>query len=531
MEISSETIQLAGLVLITLVTNFSAALGLSVHVDSWLLCRLLNEQKYEEIRRFYANVGIPYIAKPLIFLWRLSGHNLLLPGLLLLFFRILHTISIYCLLDKLFPLSNSLTFVITLALVVYPAITFIYDYVVGMLYGISWPLFTVGCFLIFFLQEESQSFLIKLFLILIAFFCFFLSYNMKSILVMSVLLSVFIWFFNIEIWKGDIFLNHLFKTLFLILPVCYWKFIEWRFPRSRNYSNYNQFVRLKDSLRIFRKLYDGLSKSVFATIIDSIRLLGKPNVLFFVTGILSFSVFLKLDFDIAIQDEYKFVSLVFGIFLMLCVLLPYVLVNQDFDNKGYLTKNFVMGDLPFSIILSFLIFGNPFFSESNSLVFILLISCMLILNLENQILLWMQYAKHIQIRVAIRNLAIDVDTGLVINDKSKYRFSGYKDKFYPMTILYLLNCSDDKFMIAGIDSTAISHSNVRDTIVAEYYQNPMPEIKNSFSPVKFFRLNIYDKEFSFRQLFSFLKSQFRKNPFSEDLQPDLFKIEILIHGN
>ena len=87
------------IIITTLFLNSGALLGLTLHVDSWIVVRWLHDKDITKLNNFYRDVGMPQHAQILKLLWSASKNNLRLGGIALVIIRILHSISIYFNLD------------------------------------------------------------------------------------------------------------------------------------------------------------------------------------------------------------------------------------------------------------------------------------------------------------------------------------------------------------------------------------------------------------------------------------------------
>ena len=174
--------------------NFKVSFDLSDFEDDDFL------QELKNVYKFYNNVGIPLMAPLMIFVWRLSKNNLHLSGLIVLCLRMGHALAVYVIFKDLLNLGGEFAFIITLLTIIYPSQTYIYDFVVGLLYGISWPLFTIGGTIYFYAHIIAGENWLRILLICLAVVLIVFSFNMKSLLLPALILNIIILKSNISVW-------------------------------------------------------------------------------------------------------------------------------------------------------------------------------------------------------------------------------------------------------------------------------------------------------------------------------------------
>jgi hypothetical protein len=216
--------------------------------------------------------------------------------------------------------------------------------------------------------------------------------------------------------------------------------------------------------------------------------------------------------------------LIIGLLLVIICVVPYAIVNQDFDSKGYLTKNSIICDVGYSLILYtiiLLLFPNAIQAQ----VITLLLVLSLFYNLESQYYLWIQYAKHVKLLQAFKSLEDNCDSAFIIEDLSSLKQVGKKNNFYPMTLFYMANLSHKKKLLCGFSGKFVSKGETIRLAQESYRNSLLPKNKKSFNPEVVMILRISDNKISIGTVLKFVIKQFRKSPYSSKLEVDLFSVE------
>lgn len=525
MSISDE-LQLTVLLSSVIFVNWPLIFGLSVHIDSWIVCRWLHDKKFSEIYRFYNNVGIPLMAPLMISVWRLSKNNLHLSGLILLCLRIGHALAVYVIFKDLLNLGGKIAFVITLLTIIYPSQTYIYDFVVGLLYGISWPLFTIGGTIYFYSHTLVGENWLRILLICLAVVFVLFSFNMKSILLPALILNTIILNSTISVWPEKNIIDLALKIFMTALPIIYWITIENCYPRSNEYSKYNRFLSSSQIFKVGVNLSRGVSEALLGATLQALKLTKHPELclLFITIVIMNASNFDSKFFDFSqLNSSILFLS---GVVICLISLIPYALVGQEFDHKGYLTKNFILCDVSWALVVTS-IFAIPFLQKIEWNLFFIFVIIILIYNITNQCKLWISYAKQCEIRYFISKIKTEVDLALIIDDLSSWTSDGKKSKFYPMTINFMANSYDQLGLIYFSSSKTNDIQDVLKTAVHHYYTDPLPTLKKNYKPQEAVQLVVEDNLLTIKNLFFFIVGQFRKDPFDIQSSSGMFRIKLI----
>lgn len=507
--------------LLAVVLNFGAFFGLTMHVDSWIVGNYLIDKNYGKLKEFYNEVGMPQHAYVITFLWRASRGNFHIAGILLVLLRVFHALALYVMLIEVFRLNHEEGLIITLVALLYPSQEFIHDIQIAVQYGILWPLYTIGLALYVTSADSSpnRSIAILAFTSVLTFF----SYAMKSILFVSPFVYGGIFIQKLQI-NSELNSIEIFGYLWLIaLPFIYWYLNEKYFPRKGNYVNLNQFLPVKSLPRVLRKAFEGLARHTYGSLQSIFKIFQNPELSVLTITITIISTLSFSPYN-TIRGEHTASLLIIGLLLVIICVIPYAMVNQDFDSKGYLTKNSIICDAGYSLI----IYGLVLVLVPNTIrapVFALLLALSLIYNLESQYHLWIQYAKQVKLLQAFNSLEDSYDSAFIIEDLSNHKQVGKKNKFYPMTLFYMANLGHKKKLLCGSSGQFISkEETIR--LAQENYRNALlPKNKKSFNPKIVIILRISDNQLSLGKVLKFVIKQFRKSPYSTKLQAELFSVD------
>jgi hypothetical protein len=509
------------IIFVCMALNFGAIFGLTLHYDSWIVTRWLNDNQYNLLKNFYQEVGMPQHALILRHIWPFFRKNFQLAGVLLIVFKSIQGISIYYLLLNVFHLNLNISLIMTIFIILYPSQEFIHDLQIFVQYGMLWQIFIIGTTLFWWgLNNFSLKTLPLLIFVVIA---ILYSYAMKSILFLSPF--IYGWFFYTLINSNQI-LNY-FKlisvTLMMLLPIIYWYLNEKYFPRTNNFKNLNKFLPLKSILRIIAKVIEGLSQNSYGSFSDSLKILKKPE-----TGLLVFATSLILTYwlelkNISIEDQFFDWKILFvGFLIILLSVIPYALVNQDFDSKGYLTKNSLMCDLGFGVcITQFVLFLAP--SGLKMFFMIFLIFTFFAHNIVAQFNLWVQYAKQCELFFELQKLPDTCDLAFIIEDFSTLKQRGKKSKLYPMTLFYMANSRLKSYLSVGYQGEYESKT-ISSNIVKNLYDiSLLPSKKLFFNPKNVYLIKIEDGSLTIFRVVKFIFEQSKKNPYMHEFKVKLFR--------
>jgi len=510
--------------LLAVVLNIGAFFGLTMHVDSWIVGKHLKDKNYSKLKEFYNEVGMPQHAYILIFLWRASRCNFQLAGILLILLRVFHALAFYVLLIEVLRLNHEESLAITLIALLYPSQEFIHDIQIAVQYGVLWPLYTIGLSL--YVTSANSSPARSIAILALTSVLTFLSYAMKSILFVSPFVYGGIFLQKLQI-NSELITIEIVGHLWLIaLPLIYWYLNERYFPRKGNYVNLNQFLPFTRVFRVLRKTLEGFSHHTYGSLQSTFRIFRNPElsvltIAVTIISILSFSSYSR------IRGEQMLSLLIIGLLLVIICVIPYAMVNQDFDSKGYLTKNSIMCDVGYSLILYaiiLLLFPNAIQGQ----VITLLLALSLLYNLESQYYLWIQYAKQVKLLQAFKSLEDNCDSAFIVEDLSSLKQVGKKNKFYPMTLFYMANLSNKKKLLCGFAGKFVSKDETIRLARESYRNSLLPKNKKSFNPKIVMILRISDNKISLGTVLKFVSKQFRKSPYSSKLQVDLFSVEKIL---
>ena len=512
---------LSFITLLAVVLNIGAFFGLTMHVDSWIVGKHLKDKNYSELKEFYNEVGMPQHAYILIILWRASRGNFQLAGILLILLRVFHALAFYVLLIEVLRLNHEESLVITLIALLYPSQEFIHDIQIAVQYGILWPLYTIGLSL--YVTSDYSSPAQSMAILALTSVITFLSYAMKSILFVSPFVYCGIFLYKLHI-NSELTGIEIVGYLWLIaLPFIYWYLNERYFPRKGNYVNLNQFLPVASVFRVLRKTLEGFSHNTYGSLHSTFRIFRNPElsvltIAVTIISILSFNVYSR------IREELMLSLLIIGLLLVIISVIPYAIVNQDFDSKGYLTKNSILCDVGYSLIIYavlFLLFPNTIEVQ----VIILLLALSLFYNLESQYYLWIQYAKQVKLLQAFKSIEDNLDVAFIVEDLSSFKQAGKKNKFYPMTLFYMANLNHKKKLLCGFAGKYVSKDETIKLAQENYRNSLLPKNKKSFNPEIVIILRISDNKISLGTVLKFITKQFRKSPYNSKLQADLFNVE------
>ena len=224
------------------------------------------------------------------------------------------------------------------------------------------------------------------------------------------------------------------------LPFAYWIVVERVFPRLGNYSNYNNFLELnpRNLIKLLLSFQQSFIEGILNPFRRPIELIIQRN---FVVGIIVPLVIMQqTSFQISHDFRDLQILLLIGVCLFIAWAFPYIVVNQEFDYDGYLTKNNLAADLSFTSIAYAVLFltGNQL--GLTLTLFHLIASVSMVQRQYNEAI--RDYLKNRDLQNLFRIQFGDYKGEVVFIDESQWRILGKKSKLYPMTLFYMLNKSE-----------------------------------------------------------------------------------------
>ena len=507
----------------TLFLNSGALLGLTLHVDSWIVVRWLHDGDTTELKNFYRDVGMPQHAQVLKLLWTASKNNLRLGGLALIIVRILHSISIYLIVISFLDENSSIGLLISLIAIAYPSQVFIHDFQIAIQYGILWPAFIIG--LALNISINTQNIAIELFILLLSMVLTLFSYAMKSILVVSPFAYGSILLNNVLMKNNYGLFQFCTLCLMILLPFMYWYLNERYFPRQGNFKELNRFLYSAQVMRMFRKIYEGMSKHTFGSMLTSLRIFRNSQMGFLIIIITSLiSIFNQPDKSLITENSLNLKLLIIGLFSLLICVFPYAVVGQDFDAVGYLTKNALICDISYGVLITATIFAlTP--DNLEVTVFILLILVSMFYNLTCQYKLWIQYAKQCELLSVLQQLPDKEDLVFIVQDCATHKQEGKKSRLYPMTLFFMANNRNKRYTAFGIEGNFVTRKQSFRASKEMYSSALLPQKKVFFDPKSVYLIKIEDGFLTPLRVLRFAIEQRTKNPFINKSNILLFKTE------
>lgn len=423
---------LLAIFIVSLLLHGQILLGATVSMDGWIL-QSWRSRKNPELTQFYTVTGLPIIG------WlhnRIQAGKFVRQkyGLIIFFSLYFGNCSVYFLISDLNFLSAGDKWVMLLLFMTYSGKQSSIDMVVGMQYIVTYSSYLISILVLkTAISRDDFSYYT---LAVIAAFFLFVSFSAKSTLLLHVCVILSAFYFqnptetNVK--------SNILLAINLVFPFAFWFFSEHFFPRFGPYKNYNQLLPLNfTSLRkIIFSLADAFREGVHNSITKPLKTIFE-SILFF-----PFAIFITLwleDFltskkGVDSAEVFLLVSFIVS-FIGWC--LPYILARQEFDYRGYLSKNNLMADLSYTSLCSliWIILDSPFNYFWAG---------MLILGSTLQI--WKNYGYQIMDFLKNSNLQFvylkqfgDYRGELVIIDNSHWKIRGKKAKLYPMTLFYMLN--------------------------------------------------------------------------------------------
>ncbi|HKQ26524.1 MAG TPA: hypothetical protein VJT81_18915 [Burkholderiales bacterium] len=330
-----------------ILTHGVIVLNDGLYWDGWLVDVWQQNKDKNSMRRFYSEVGMPYLYFEHSILGRFPSRNLAYRAISL--FSIL-SIAVFVFLTAVHtnvfnPLQAA---VIALLLLSYPAYAVTFDGVASLQYTFKIALFYVACFCAVTTIGNSDSASMAVFALSLV--LLFFSFNANSLL-------VYIWgfllFYSWLVYSSTGFSRYEVAKVVLLamLPFSYWLLKETFAPRHGYYKNYNTiritpFSAVKTGLQAFRY---GIDVPMIKPVLEVVQWKNAFTVL---ASIAIGSLLFDYGIDLwAVQKVNALAILAAGYVLAFLGALPFILVGQVFYEGGWTSKNCMLLHLPFALVV------------------------------------------------------------------------------------------------------------------------------------------------------------------------------------
>jgi hypothetical protein len=322
------------------------------YFDGWYLAGWTDRRSWGFMRRFYKEVGMPYLFFLHRFLSSLPNHTA--------WYSLIILTSIFsgAFFAGNFLISSQIcseedALIISLLMVSYPG--FVIGVEKTLIHYFATPaLLYLGLWLVSCASEMSS--LLALLFILPAIICFFVSFCMNSILLYYLALlficGVVTFIIPSVLSVRTILCNYKILTfvVLVLLPFVFWWVKEKKSPRCGWYKDYNRISGYS-----FKSIKRNI-KSIFSVGMWKINIIPLKEIRrHFILAFLMLSICLIMDkFHLNTPNEYKKYytgMIISGLFLYVFAGLPYALVNQKIGLKGWVVKNNALFPLPNSLII------------------------------------------------------------------------------------------------------------------------------------------------------------------------------------
>ncbi|MBY3558338.1 hypothetical protein [Rhizobium laguerreae] len=354
--------KLSSLLLLTiavLFTHWMAFFNEGIFAEDSGLFPTLIHNDWIAIADMFSSAGVPvftYYVWPMAF----AGNVFLLKSTVIIGVYFIAIFS-YLLASKcgFFSERESLVLAIFTQLLPIPTITVIFTY---SIYFTAYALFLLATYL--FLSIEWMRGRSRYLLRVLAICIYFIAFTLNSLLVLYA--AGFVLVYAVWLRRTGRRVRHarelistfwsfcLARADFTILPLAYWVYKAISYQRSGLYSNYNSFTL--DAESIAKNSYQFIVNGIifpFAKSLDdwnSYLYLGAA-----VCSLLFVACFVfvnrgdarNAELDERRGDGFKIIG--FGLFLLLCGTLPYILVNKS-PAPGVLMRNAMLMPLPISVV-------------------------------------------------------------------------------------------------------------------------------------------------------------------------------------
>ncbi len=396
------------LLLATVANHGLIVLSDAVYWDGWLIRGWYRQNDFATHKISTWENGLPiyyYIDRIMamlpnpFFLYKLFS--------LVCIFSVSLTIYGICLISGFFSCFESLA--IALLCLCYPGQDYIVEPSMITPYVFTPPFFFLACLLGILAQDYSG--LESSILHLSATVCFLISFNMHSLMVFYAGFVSGLFLINLHresfSFSSAFFLNMLSQGYYFLLPFIYWLWKQKYFPRKGHYADYNKislcFKGIRNLPSAFLQMIKTGAGGVF---MHSIFFSLRHPLIFIFASISSISFFLvQNNFLIPLKTSPSNFAgtFFFGIFLLICGGIPYILVGQKFGLRGWETKNNSLLPFPAALILiSFFKLMLPLHIIAPVIVFLLI--CFCISNNYNHLRLIAVYAKNLSFLFKLKGI-------------------------------------------------------------------------------------------------------------------------------
>jgi hypothetical protein len=423
----------------SLLLHWKIILGATICMDGWIL-ESWKKNSSPESKVFFRSAGIPLVGS-LHSIIKQGRFSQQIYGITIVLSIATTNVAFLGILQNLQPNNSGMNYTLTLIFMTYSGKQMAIDMVVGLQYIFSYATYLLAIFLLTNLTIQKSLNEYLLFLAVLP--LLLLSFSTKSLLFTHVAISFLSGVYLVlnQNEKDFIFI----AFLNAVLPFVYWIIIEKTFPRIGNYSNYNNFLEfnLKNIIKLAIRLQESFVEGILNPLRRPTESMIQRNL---VAGlIIPFVIVGQTSFRVSFDLTNLLLNLIIGLFLFFAWAIPYVIVNQEFDYSGYLSKNNLAADLSFTFVAS-----SAFFLTGSKLGLVLMV-CHLVASISS---IQRQYNEAIRDYLKNRDLQIlfnvkfkDYKGEIVFIDESQWRLMGKKSKLYPMTLFYMLNKSENSASI------------------------------------------------------------------------------------
>jgi len=421
------------------------------YFDGWYLAGWTNRGSWGFMRRFFKEVGMPYLFSLHRFLSSLPHHTVWYSLIILAsIFSGAYFAGNFLISSKICSEEDAL--IISLLMVSYPG--FVIGVEKTLIHYFATPALLYAGFWLFSLTNKI-SIISGWIIFMPACLCFLLSFCMNSALLYYLVLLCFFATESLlmsEALRVDTLWYKYKFSLYLVLfllPFIFWWVKEKKSPRCGWYKNYNRISGYS-----FKSIKQNI-KSIFSVGMWKINLIPLKEIRrHFILAFLMLSICLIMDkFHLATPIDYKKYytgMIISGLFLYVIAGLPYALVNQKIGLKGWVVKNNALFPLPNSL----LIYGiSRLLLDKMAWIPLLLYLVGSFLFCQKTYLSWFyDYAKNSSlIRHFANNSILEKCSLVIVEDKVKNNYV-QDDPYANWTIVwtYILYFSQHKLQALGV---------------------------------------------------------------------------------
>ncbi len=348
-----------GILLLIALASFGMTLiDRGLYVDGWYLDRWQRERAWPTVRRFYKEVGLPY----LYVFHRTIGF---LPGYTSKY-RVITFVSLYgtsCVIyllilqTGLFPDMAAL--LVAAVYLSYPGNKMMIEKTVSQYAVLPFAFYLAALLATWEISDRTNMSWVQLWL---AMALFLISFNMHSLLVyyfafvayQAILLNDFTWS-----GLGGIQEYLLSYGYFIVLPFVFWLLKQFITPKSEAYRSYNS-IKLRN---VRPKMLAALTLEAFSVGLfgSLLRGLSYPNGRGYKFGIvvIAFSLTCALTIGALTEPENPFLAAAanystlaaFGLGAAFAAAFPYIISGNRFASRGWGTKNSALLGLPYALLV------------------------------------------------------------------------------------------------------------------------------------------------------------------------------------